>query len=147
MIVNCHYDDYGDFALEVAKYLYSEGVCQNPLSIQDEYAALPGIYIDHIEDTPTSAIMVSVVDDDRTEDDANPSILVLVKVRSGSFELMNRIMAHIFGLLHDQMRIHLTKTTTVLLSRRVLRTRGDQDENDRFQRVDSYEMRPLIRKA
>ena len=128
----CHYDDYGDLALELAKYLHQQGVCQNPDSTQDDYAALPGVYIDHMEDTPTNAIMLTVVDDDREEDDANPQILILVKVRAATFDLVNRTCAHIFGLLHDQVRVRLTARTTVLSSRRVLRTKGERDKNHRL---------------
>lgn len=144
--MNCHYDDYGDLALELARWLHTEGVCQNPDATQNGYAALPGIYVDHMEDQPDNAIMVRVVDDDRTEDDANPSIILLIKVRATSFEMVNRITAHIFGLMHDQVRIKLTTDTHLLSSRRVLRTSGDKDKNDRFQRVDSYTVRPLVRK-
>lgn len=135
--------DHGDLCLHIAEFLHYQGICQDPNEVQAD-AGEVGVFIDMMEDTPTSALGLTVTSADYDTDDANPRFAVAISHRANDFEGLTHLTQAVFSALHDHIRYRLTAGKSVLLSRRTLRGAVAFDQNNRLRRTDIYQFRLLV---
>ncbi len=126
--------------MELAEAMHQRGLCQDPHVAQDDYSDLPAVFIDDMGDTITNAYCLSIIDEQR-EDESHPQVFIRAVCR-GTYAETEKMAGQLFMMLHDQTNYPLTARTSVLLSRRVLRSRAAHDQNDRRTRVDTYMVQP-----
>lgn len=99
----------------------------------------PAIYWGTVPDEAVYGIGINVYADDRQRDDTSPTLYVQFRARGDRHPRTPGLMLDkIFQHLHDKTNYQLNNATSVLLSRRHLRTEEERDENQRWTRADSW---------
>ncbi|OZC55062.1 hypothetical protein CH289_07660 [Rhodococcus sp. RS1C4] len=103
----------------------------------------PALYVGHLPDSPSTAIMLNIYEDSRERDPdrANPDIKIQIRMRGDNANVrpVNDLGDKLFALLDDKTRYVLPGGVRVLHSRRLMAAPLGADTKQRQERADSYE--------
>lgn len=129
----------------LAKYLHAAGLVQDVEGAQLS-GGLPAMFLGDLPADPDAAVALVTAAEDRTEDDANPWLTIVVIVRSAPWDIagLRRSAGDVFHRLHDRTHYDLTAGQSILVSRRISRGPEILDQNRRWQRADTYRLRLAV---
>lgn len=137
-----NYPEFGMADYHLAKYLHSEGLVQD-VDAEQLPGTLPALFLGDLPSGPDAAVSLLTAAEDRTEDDVNPWLTIVVVMRSAPWDIagLRRTAEGVFQRLHDRTHYALTAGQRVLVSRRISRGPEIHDQNRRWQRADTYRLR------
>lgn len=136
------YPEYGMADYHLAKYLHEEELVQD-VDGEQLPGGLPAVFLGDLPAGPDVAVALVTAAEDRTEDDVNPWLTIVVIARSAPWDIagLRRSAEGVFQRLHDRTHYDLTAGQRVLVSRRISRGPEILDQNRRWQRADTYRLR------
>lgn len=101
----------------------------------------PGVVFGRMGGSPDNLIAINIYDDQRDRSDRSPDVYVQIRFRTSGADprTTNALADAVFLAIHDTSNV-TWGDTNILHCRRVVRAPIGADDNNRYERADSYRL-------
>ena len=136
---------YERLGLDVARYLAARGVVRDPEDDQQAPGDLPAVVLGQLHELEGGEAVGVIGPWEVTRDltDSNPVVRFVIVLRSEPWDYdgLAALTKAVFGSLHRRERFSLTAEQSVETRERIVSDPPTQDQNRRWLRAETYQLR------